>query len=558
MFHVEHVPRGTKFLVMSKGQKYYGKIIDLFNEEIFNGEIKVENGKISSITKTDFKENSYILPGFVDSHIHIESSMLTPQHFGRIALSHGTVAVVADPHEIANIVGVNGVIYMIENAKGSDLNFFFGAPSCVPATLFESSGAVLNASDIETLIKEQKLLFLSELMNYPGVINNDPEIFRKIEIARKYNIRIDGHAPGLIGDNLQKYIDAGIQTDHECSTLEEAIEKIERGMIIQIREGSAARNFEALWKLLDMFPDRTFLCSDDLHPDDLLEGHINLLLSKAVEKGVNLFNLLRSVTVNPVNHYKLNLGLLRVGDKADFIRVDDLKSFKVSQTFINGRKVFDRADGLNDIPKQKIINNFNTDVITADSLIVQPYSNRIKVITVTDGELLTKYFIGSLKGDKDLSSDISQDILKLVVLNRYEKENPAIAFVHNFNLKRGAIASSIAHDSHNIIAIGVSNEDIAGCINWIISHKGGIAAHTGKEIIGIPLPIAGIISDQSAEIVASKYKDLNQIARSLGCKLNAPFMTLSFLSLLVIPELKLSNKGLFDGNTFSFTSLYEI
>jgi adenine deaminase len=437
------------------------------------------------------------------------------------------------------------------------LKFYFGAPSCVPATHFESSGAELSVNEIEKLFSDHKVHFLSELMNYPGVINGEHEVLAKIAIAKKYNKKIDGHAPGLKGVNLQKYIDAGIETDHECSTLDEAIEKINGGMIVQIREGSAAKNFDALWTLIDRFPEKIFLCSDDLHPDDLIEGHINLLLKKAVLKGVNIFNLLRTVTTNPINHYSLDLGILRVGDRADFIRVEDLVSFKVLETYISGEKVYDRSIGLAEIKKQVVLNRFKAEFISAESLIIPPISNKIKVISVTDGELLTESFVANLYGISDLISDVNQDILKLIVLNRYEFEQPALAYIHNFNLKKGALASSIAHDSHNIISVGVSNDHIAECVNWIIENKGGVAIHDGEKIHGIPLPIAGIISDQKAEIVAEKYKILNRIAINLGCRLKAPFMTLSFMSLLVIPELKLSNKGLFDSKNFCFTSLYE-
>ncbi len=542
---------------MKRQQKHTGKIVDIFNEDIFNAEILVEDGIITSINKVTAEEGSFILPGLVDSHIHIESSMLTPQNFGRIALSHGTIAVVSDPHEIANVLGLEGIKYMIENAKGSGMRFFFGAPSCVPATGFETSGAEITAEEIESLFLNQNAHFLSELMNYPGVINEDKEVLKKIKIAKKFKKKIDGHAPGLSGDDLQKYIDAGIDTDHECSSLEEAIEKIRRGMIVQIREGSAAKNFEALWPLIDKYPHKVFLCSDDLHPDDLLVGHMNRLMSKAIDKGVNFFNLLRCVTLNPITHYKLDLGLLRIGDRADFIRVDDLVSFKVSETYIAGEKVFDRKIGLESVRKQNIVNKFITGRITGESLLVPPISNKVKVISVVDGELITKSFITRLEGITDLASDITRDILKLVVLNRYSNDAPAVAFIHNFNLKKGAIASSIAHDSHNIIATGVKNEEIAECVNWIVENRGGIAVHNGSEVYGIPLPIAGIISDQSAEIVAQKYQEVNALAEVMGCKLKAPFMTLSFMALLVIPELKLSNKGLFDGRKFCFTSLYE-
>jgi adenine deaminase len=542
---------------MKQSKTYLGNLVDLFNEDIYAAQITVRDEKIVSIEKSSSKTNSFSLPGLVDAHIHIESSMLTPQQFGRIAMSHGTVAVVSDPHEIANVLGLDGVKYMIENSEGSDLEFFFGAPSCVPATVFESSGSQISANYVEYLLSNFKLKFLSELMNYPGVVNGEVEVLKKISIAKRLNKRIDGHAPGLVGENLNIYIAAGIETDHECSDLEEALEKIKKGMIIQIREGSAARNLDELWSLIDLYPERIFLCSDDLHPDDLLKGHINLLLKKALSKKVNLFNLLKTVTVNPITHYDLKMGLLRVGDRADFIRVDDLNSFEVSETYIGGIKVFDRAESLPEIPKQKLINKFNAHFISEKSLIVKSLSNSIKVIEVKDGELITGSYITNLQGEIDFNSDTNRDILKLVVLNRYEFAPPAITFIHGFNLKKGAICGSIAHDSHNIIAVGVSNKEIVKCINWIILNKGGIAVNTGEEIVGLPLPIAGIISDKRGEDVAHKYSELNALAKNLGCMLQAPFMTLSFMALLVIPELKLSDKGLFDVNSFCFTSLYK-
>ncbi|MCB8999800.1 MAG: adenine deaminase [Bacteroidales bacterium] len=538
-------------------EKFFGKLADIYKNEVYDAEISVDNGRILRIERCTQPQKNFILPGLVDAHIHIESSMLTPQNFARIALSHGTVATVSDPHEIANVLGVEGVKYMIRNAEGSKMKIYFGAPSCVPATDFESSGARLSPEDIESLFVNEGLGYLSEMMNYPGVIYGDPEVTRKIEIARKHNKRIDGHAPGLSGKDLSIYAKAGIDTDHECSDIKEALEKIENGMYIQIREGSAARNFEALWPLIDSHPDKVFLCSDDLHPDDLLKGHINRLLKKGVEKKVDLFNLIRSVSINPVKHYNLDIGLLRVGDRADFIMVKDLTSFEVLQTIVEGKIVFDSDLGIPQSKPQEIINNFHAKNIIESDLVVKPEEGKIKVIQVKDGELVTDSFTAALNGEADLVSDTSRDILKLVVLNRYKNESPSIGFINNFKLKKGAIASSIAHDSHNIIATGVSNREIAECINWIVSNKGGIAVHDGNKITGIPLPVAGIVSDQPAEYVAEKYEELNFIAGKLGCDLRAPFMTLSFMALLVIPELKLSNQGLFDGKNFRFTSLFE-
>ena len=547
------------FLKFKEVEKIIGNLVDVFNEEIYPAEISIEAGIIVSIDRVSTKTTDYLLPGFIDSHIHIESSMLTPQNFSRIAVSHGTLAVVSDPHEIANVLGIEGVRYMIDNAKQAEIKFFFGAPSCVPATSFESSGGNIGPDEIESLFQNEKLHYLSELMNYPGVIYNDEEVLRKISIAKQYRKPIDGHAPGLTGKDLKKYIDSGILTDHECASLDEAVEKIKLGMIVQIREGSAAKNFEALWPLIDKYPDKVFLCSDDLHPDDLVKGHINLLVSKAVKRGVGLFNVLKAVTVFPNKHYSLNMGMLRQGDSADFIKVDNLETFNVLESYLSGKKVYDKNSKLPDVLPQKLINNFIVDEITPDDLVIHPQSNNnVKVISVIEGELITKSFSAIIKNSNgDLVSDIENDILKLTVVNRYQKETPALAFIHNFKLKKGAIAGSIAHDSHNIIAVGVSNIEISECINWIIKNKGGIAIHNGKQVFGIPLPIAGIISDQSAEIVGEQYSNLNKLASELGCDLRAPFMTLSFMALLVIPELKLSNKGLFDGLNFSFTSLFD-
>lgn len=540
-----------------KSETIKGKLVDVFKKDIYNAEIQISGGVIVSVKKSDTPSDTYLLPGLVDSHIHIESSMLTPFNFGRIAVSHGTVATVSDPHEIANVLGLQGVKFMIKNAKSSDLKFYFGAPSCVPATNFETSGATVSVADIEYLFDKYNLLFLSEVMNFPGVIYEDPEILKKILVSKKRKKRIDGHAPGLTGTDLSKYINSGIETDHECSTYMEAVEKINKGMIVQIREGSAAKNFEALWPLIDAFPDKVFLCSDDLHPDDLMLGHINLLLKKGVEKGLNIFNLLRSVTVNPINHYNLKVGLLRVGDEADFIRVENLITFPVIETYISGKKIYDKSKGLIETQKQQVINNFFARPITEGDLIVPNLNKNVKVISVTDGELLTQKFSARLRGTPDLVSDTTRDVLKLVVLNRYTPEKPAISFIHNFNLKKGAIAGSVAHDSHNIIATGTNDREIVECINWIIENKGGIAVHTGEGIFGLPLPIAGIISDKNAEYVAQEYTRINNMTRELGCKLKSPFMTLSFMALLVIPELKLSNKGLFDGKKFEFTDIYD-
>lgn len=539
-------------------KKYYsGQVVDVFKKKIFPGQIVVENSRIVEINQTVSAPDQFILPGFVDSHIHIESSMLTPQHFAEIALRHGTVATVSDPHEIANVLGMEGINFMLENAASSPLKFNFGAPSCVPATPFETSGAQITASDIEKLFVNENLLFLSEMMNFPGVINDDPDVKEKLLIAKKYDKRVDGHAPGLKNEGLIKYIGSGIQTDHECYTYEEGVDKITKGMIVQIREGSAARNFEELYPLIDNFPDLVMLCSDDLHPHDLQKGHINLLLKRGVEKGLNIFNLINSVSCNPVFHYKLDVGLVRLGDWADFIIVKNLKDFEVLATIINGTEYFSNEQVHFKAGKQECPNKFYVNTPQKENLEIPDRGGNIKIIQALDGELITKTKTGRLKNiGGNLVTDINSDILKIIVQNRYEKEKPALGFISGFGLKKGAIASSISHDSHNIIAVGVDDDSIIAIINWINENKGGIAYHDGNESFGLPLKVAGIISEFDGRYTANKYSELEKAVKTAGCLLNSPFMTLSFMALLVIPELKIGNKGLFDVNAFNFTSLY--
>ncbi len=543
---------------MDELRKYAGNIVDPLNRRIFPGEVWVKGSKIIDLREKPLPcEGHYILPGFVDSHIHIESSMLTPQHFASAAVKHGTVATVSDPHEIANVLGMDGIRFMLENAASAPVKFYFGAPSCVPATPFETSGAILGAEEIEELFAKDQLHFLSEVMNYPGILSNDDELLHKIRIAKKYNKKIDGHAPGLNGTDLVKYISAGIQTDHECSSYEEALEKLHAGMIIQIREGSAAKNFDSLYRIIDLFPEQVMLCSDDLHPNDLLKGHMNLLLQKGIRKGVNIFNLLNAINKNPITHYGLNVGMFRVGDLADFVLVKDLKNFQVDKTIINGKEIFSNGKANYHPGKQETPNKFFRNPAVKEYLDLPDRGKEVKIIEVFDGELFTGSLTAGLSSEKDkLVVDINRDILKIVVQNRYSKEKPAIGFIHGFGLKRGAIASSIAHDSHNIIVVGADDISIMECINWINENGGGIAQHDGGGISGLPLRIAGIISDEDALTTANKYVALDGAIKSAGCPLTSPLMTLSFMSLLVIPELKIGNMGLFDVNSFSFTSVY--
>ena len=533
-----------------------GRIVDILNKCIYKGEILVEQGIITSISEKDHSIETYILPGFIDAHIHIESSMLVPSEFAKIAVTHGTVSTVSDPHEIANVLGLKGVQFMIENGKKVPLKFNFGAPSCVPATSFESAGAIIDSNDIKNLLENPDIKYLAEMMNYPGVLFDDEEVMKKIAFAEKYNKPIDGHAPGLRGDDLTKYIAAGISTDHECFTYDEALEKLQKGMKIIIREGSAAKNFEALIDLLPEHYEYMMFCSDDKHPDDLLVGHINQLCARAVAKNIDVFKVLQVACVNPIKHYDLKVGLLKKGDPADFITVKDLKKFNVLQTYINGDLVAQNGKSFIESVEFDVLNNFKTDFKNISDFEFHSAAEKIRVIEALDSELITREVqVDSLIDNGNLISNTETDILKMTVVNRYNNAEPSIAFIKNFGLKEGAIASSVGHDSHNIIAVGVTDEDICKAVNLIIKNKGGICAVSNKEEKIVSLPVAGIMSDKSAVEVGKDYANLDYMAKKMGSTLKAPYMTLSFMALTVIPSLKLSDKGLFDGNSFKFTSL---
>lgn len=533
-------------------------LLDAINKNIYPAEILIEDKKIKSIKKIDEVLDNYILPGFIDAHIHIESSMLIPSAFAQKAVIHGTVATVSDPHEIANVLGIEGVNFMINNAAKVPFNFFFGAPSCVPATQFETAGAEINPDGIEQLLSRTEILYLSEMMNYPGVIYKDDMVMEKIAIAKKYNKPIDGHAPGLRGDDLIKYQTAGISTDHECFTLDEALEKIALGMKIIIREGSAARNFEALHPLINKFPDQIMFCSDDKHPDELVNGHINLLIKRALNLGYSIYDLIKIACINPVLHYNLPVGILREGDYADFIIVNNLTDFDIQETYIKGNQV--ALNGLSFIPEisETPINNFSIKPLREDDFRQASLPGQKRIIVALDGELITKEeheFIPC--GDGILHSIIEKDILLIAVVNRYKISKISIGLIKNFGLKQGAIASSVAHDSHNIIAIGVTPKDLQLAVNAVIKHRGGVSVYNPElnETRVLPLPVAGLMSILSADEVARTYSQLDLAAKQLGSPLRAPFMSLSFMGLLVIPQLKMSDLGLFDANTFSLCSI---
>ncbi len=546
---------------MNMKQKFSisGNIVDVVAQRVFQGRIDVENGKIVCICEQPVESTQFVIPGLIDAHVHIESSMVTPARFAQKAVVHGTVATVSDPHEIANVLGIEGVKFMIANGKETPFKFFFGAPSCVPATSFESAGAVIDSKQVEQLLQMDDIYYLAEMMNFPGVIYNDPEVWAKLEAAKKCNKPIDGHAPGLQGDDLKKYAFGGISTDHECMNVEEALDKIKNNIKVQIREGSAAKNFDDLLPLVNLHPEMIMFCSDDKHPDELTKGHINVLIKRAISKGYDPITLLRICSKNIVDHYRLPVGLLQIGDPADMVVVDNLTDFNVQQTFIHGVEVAQHGVCLFDVdPLISSPNQFNAKSISVDSIRVADVQKNVKVINVEDGQLFTRSSVATLVGlNGNYISDIQQDVLKIVVLNRYQIANPSVAFIQGIGLKKGALASSIAHDSHNIVAVGATDEDIVAAINLVIEHKGGIAVVDNNKKEVLPLPVAGIMSNDSVEVIAEKYLLLSNLAKDLGTQLSAPFMTLAFMSLLVIPELKLGDKGLFDGNKFEFTSLYE-
>ena len=560
--------------------KMQGNIVDILTKNIFYGEVNIGDGKILAIKKLptancQLPTANYILPGFIDSHVHIESSMLVPAEFAKLAVVHGTVGTISDPHEIANVCGMPGVEFMIANGKTVPFKFHFGAPSCVPATIFETAGAALNADDVDALLQHDDIFYLSEMMNFPGVLFGDEEVYKKIAAAKKYGKPVDGHAPGLRGDNAKKYIDAGISTDHECFTADEALEKLKYGMKILIREGSAAKNFEALINLMHEHYAMMMFCSDDKHPDSLAAGHINQLCARAVAKDIDVFKVLQAACINPVQHYKMNIGLLQKGDAADFIVVEDLVNFKVLQTYIDGELVAEKGKSLLVTHSSTLINNFDCSEknILDFRFAISDFGEKVYAIEALDGQLITnKIICHPIVTDKFYESDVANDILKMVVVNRYKNAPIAKAFIKNFGLKQGAIASSVAHDSHNIVAVGIDDESICKAVNLVIKASGGVSAASPQRAISrsfacnskgegtgmfksivLPLPVAGLMSNQDGYKVAADYTAIDKMVKEeLGSTLAAPFMTLSFMALLVIPHLKLSDLGLFDGDEFKF------
>jgi adenine deaminase len=543
---------------MTKTFSLSGHLIDLHDRTVRPATVHVRDGVIERIEPAEDVPGRYLLPGFVDAHVHVESSMLTPSEFARAATPHGTVATVSDPHEIANVLGVEGVEYMIADGEQVPFHFAFGAPSCVPATPFETSGATLGPDAVAALLDRDDVPYLSEMMNYPGAIHRDDDVMAKIAAAQDRGKPVDGHAPGLRGEGVEAYANAGIQTDHECVEIEEAREKLAAGMTIMIREGSAAKNFDELIPLMAEAPDRLMFCSDDKHPDALVEGHIDDLARRAIDRGYDPFDVLHAACVHPVEHYDLDVGLLREGDPADFIVVDDPDALTVQRTYVEGKLVAEDGETTIEHVSSDVVNQFAAEPVAPAAFRVPAAGDRMRAITAVDNQLVTgEEIVDTPVDDGRAVADPDRDLLKLAVVNRYvEASDPAVGFIRGFGLDEGALASSVAHDSHNVVAVGTSDAALARAVNAVIRQEGGISAVAeGTHVL--PLPIAGLVSDEPYDVVARRYTRLSRFVQDeLGSPMDAPFMTLSFMALLVIPQLKLSDQGLFDGEAFSFADVF--
>lgn len=538
---------------MSTNFTVAGVVFDPINRESFGATLRIQDGKIVKIDKDSSIKHPVILPGFIDSHIHIESSMLTPANFAKAAVKHGTVAVVTDPHEIANVAGVKGVEFMINDAKGSDLKFYFGAPSCVPASPFDECFQPFTPEIIEGLMKRDDIHFLAEMMNFPGVIYKSESVMQILEKAHSVNKPVDGHAPGLGSDALKSYVSAGITTDHECFTLDEALEKIKLGMKILIRDGSAAKNFNVLHPLIKNYSEHLMFCTDDCHPDELLHGHINLKVKQSLALGYDVFDVLQVSSVNPVNHYKLNVGLLQEGDSADFLVVDNLQNLQIQSTFIDGVDVLAKKECV-----QKSYSALNYVFPTSFNplhLNLRVASSKVKAIEVINDELITNSVVITNEAET-LSCNLKEDVLKIAVLSRYRENELSVGLIKGFGMKKGAIAASIAHDSHHIISVGCDDESIEKCLDFIIENRGGVCYFDGEQLYGLPLSVFGLMTDSTADLAAAAYEKINSKVIADGCKLKAPFMTMSFMSLSVIPHLKITPAGLFDVDKFNYTELF--
>jgi len=536
-----------------------GNIVDLSARRIYPGVVEWSGGMIRRIVpKPGRRYDRYLAPGFVDAHVHTESSMLPPAEFGRLAVAHGTVATISDPHEIANVLGAAGVRYMLRQARRTPLKICLGAPPCVPATSFETAGAALGPRAVASLLAEPGIGYLSEVMNFPGVLRRDPDLAAKIAAARRRGKPVDGHAPGLRGAEAAAYAAAGISTDHECFTLAEARDKIAAGMKILIREGSAAKNFTALAPLLRRFPGRCMFCCDDQHPDELARHHIDHHVRRALAAGAGRLDVLACASLNPIRHYGLDVGLLRPGDPADFIVFSGWKRLRVRRTYLRGRLVAKNGRSLLPHRRAPLANAFRARPRAPADFRIPARPGQLNVITARAGQLVTgRIRLAPRIRDGEAIADPARDLLKLAVVNRYARSAPAaVGFIRGFGLREGALASSVAHDSHNIVAVGVDDASLAAAVNLVIARRGGVAAvGRGTERV-LPLPIAGLMSPDDGYRVAAAYGRVDALAKQLGSRLPAPFMTLSFMALLVIPDLKLGDRGLFSGKRWAFEPLF--
>lgn len=528
---------------------FHGHIVDVVRRRIYDGRIEVCDGMISSVSECDIQsEAPYILPGFIDSHVHIESSMLIPAEFAAVAAGHGTIGVVSDPHEIANVLGRAGVDFMIDNASRTNFNFCFGAPSCVPSCGpdIESGGAVLSSKDVEELLQKPEIGYLSEMMNYPGVLADDAEVLAKIASAHRLGKPVDGHAPGLLGEKRAGYAGKGISTDHECTTYEEGLSCLENDMNVLIREGSAAKNYEALIPLLAIRPDRIMFCTDDSHPGDFVAGHIDNIVRRAIRDGYNFWDVLRAACLNPQEHYRLNWGLLREGDPATFIMADSLApTMRILATFFRGEPHrTDRTYSIDTFP-----NIFEADVIREED-IRGGNVGTVPVILASDGQLFTSLEYAR----RDDVSYPWNEIQKIVVVNRYSRGvMPAVGYIRGFNIRNGAMAASVAHDCHNVVAIGSSDSMIVRAVNEVITMRGGLVAICGENRISrIELPVAGVMSPLEGKEVARLNREVHDTVAAAGCTMRSPFITMSFMCLPVIPQVKITDKGVFDAEKWEF------
>ena len=554
-----------------------GTVVNVFTGELEKCDVLMENDKIIGVgdydeADADITENirgKYVCPGFIDGHIHIESTMLTPAQLAKLCVPHGTTSIIADPHEIANVCGVKGIEYMLQAGKNLPMNVYFNIPSCVPATPYDESGAILNADALRPLYEQERIIGLGEMMNYPGVVFGDKDVLRKINDAISLNKPVDGHAPMLSGKELDKYISSGIQSDHECSTLEEAKEKLRKGQWIMIRQGTAARNLENLIGLFDEgFRHRCVLVTDDRHPADIMrDGHIDNIIRLAVKMGKSPVTAIQMATIQAAQCFGLRFtGAVAPGYKADVLVLDSLEDVSVKDVYFSGKKVYngsvvccDTTPEIDEELKNTVLNSFHTHKLTESDFLIENKSDKCRVIKVIPGELVTDELIAKINWEKNNGIDTENDILKLAVIERHHNTgHKGLGFIKGIGLKEGAIASSVSHDSHNLIVIGTNESDMAIAANHICTVGGNVVVRNGEIIAEMQLPIAGLMSEKSGEEVAAENENVRAAVYELGVPRNIePFMNMAFVSLAVIPSIKMTTQGLFDVNNQKRLPLFE-